>query len=331
VRSGGEGQITGPRLGVMARFLCYRILATLPLLLFLSIGIFSMLHLAPGDPVTTMLSEDLATPQVEQTLRHQLGLDRPLYVQYWLWLDRALHGDLGYSFRSKAPVASEVVSRLPVTIELTLTAMMVSIVTAVPLGTLAALRRNTGLDAVISGIGTLGLAMPAFWLGILLILLFAVRLHWLPPSGYVPPWQGIGANVRLLILPGVTLAASYTAVILRVSRMSVLDVIKADYVRTARAKGIGEPRLVLRHVVRSAMIPLITVVALETGRLLGGAVVTETIFGLPGIGRLAVDSVLNRDFPILQAVTLFMALALITANFLADVLYAWADPRIRYG
>jgi len=315
----------------MARFLCYRILATLPLLLFLSIGIFSMLHLAPGDPVTTMLSEDLATPQVEQTLRHQLGLDRPLYVQYWLWLDRALHGDLGYSFRSKAPVASEVVSRLPVTIELTLTAMMVSIVTAVPLGTLAALRRNTGLDAVISGIGTLGLAMPAFWLGILLILLFAVRLHWLPPSGYVPPWQGIGANVRLLILPGVTLAASYTAVLLRVSRMSVLDVIRADYVRTARAKGLREPRLVLRHVVRSALIPLITVVALETGRLLGGAVVTETIFGLPGIGRLAVDSVLNRDFPILQAVTLFMALALITANFLADVLYAWADPRIRYG
>jgi peptide/nickel transport system permease protein len=315
----------------MARFLVHRILVTLPLLLFLSIAIFSMLHLAPGDPVKTMLAQDLATPQVEQMLRHQLGLDRPLYVQYGLWLDHALHGDFGFSFHSNAPVASEIVARLPVTIELTLVTMVLSVVIAVPLGTLAALRRNTRLDAAISSLGTLGLAMPAFWLGILLILLFAVRLHWLPASGYVPPWQGIGANLRLLILPAVTLAASYTAVVLRVSRMSVLDVIKADYVRTARAKGIREPRVVLRHVVRSALIPLITVVALETGRLLGGAVVTETIFGLPGIGRLAVDAVLGRDFPVLQAVTLFMGLALITANFVADVLYAWADPRIRYG
>jgi len=315
----------------MARFLFHRILVTAPLLLFLSVGIFSMLHLAPGDPVTTMLSEDLASPQVAQTLRHQLGLDRPLYVQYWLWLDHALHGDLGYSFRSKSRVTSEVLARLPVTIELTLAAMLVSVVVAVPLGTVAALRRNTGVDAAISGVGALGLAMPAFWLGVLLILLFAVRLHWLPPSGYVPPWRGVGPNLRLLILPGLTLAVSYTAVVLRVSRMSVLDVIKADYVRTARAKGIGEPRLVLRHVVRSALIPLITVVALETGRLLGGAVVTETIFALPGIGRLAVDAVVDRDFPVLQAVTLFMALALIAANFVADVLYAWADPRIRYG
>jgi len=315
----------------MARFLLHRMLVTVPVLLFLSIGIFSMLHLAPGDPVTTMLSDDLASPQVAQTLRHQLGLDRPVYVQYGLWLDHALHGDLGYSYRSKSRVSAEVLARLPVTIELTLLAMGVAVLTALPLGTLAALRRNTGVDAVISAGGALGLAMPAFWLGVLLILLFAVRLHWLPPSGYVPPWQGMGANLRLMILPCATLAVSYTAVVLRISRMSVLDVVKADYIRTARAKGIGEPWLVLRHVLRSALIPVITVVALETGRLLGGAVVTETIFALPGIGRLAVDSVLDRDFPVLQAVTLFMALALIAANLLADVLYAWADPRIRYG
>ena len=254
----------------MARFLLHRMLVTVPVLLFLSIGIFSMLHLAPGDPVTTMLSDDLASPQVAQTLRHQLGLDRPVYVQYGLWLDHALHGDLGYSYRSKSRVSAEVLARLPVTIELTLLAMGVAVLTALPLGTLAALRRNTGVDAVISAGGALGLAMPAFWLGVLLILLFAVRLHWLPPSGYVPPWQGIGANLRLMILPCVTLAASYTAVVLRISRMSVLDVVKADYIRTARAKGIGEPWLVLRHVLRSALIPVITVVALETGRLLGG-------------------------------------------------------------
>jgi peptide/nickel transport system permease protein len=314
----------------MARFLVHRMLVTLPVLLLLSIGIFSMLHLAPGDPVTTLLSEDLASPQVAQALRHQLGLDRPLYVQYWLWLDHTVHGDLGYSFRSRSPVASEVLARLPVTVELTLLALGGAILAALPLGTLAALRRNTGLDAVISSLGALGLAMPAFWLGVLLILLFAVHLHWLPPSGYAPPWHGIGANLRLMILPGVTLAVSYTAVVLRIVRTSVLDVVKAEYVRTARAKGINEPRVVLRHVVRSALIPIITVVALETGRLLGGAVVTETIFALPGIGRLAVDSVLGRDFPVLQAVTLFMALALISANFLADVLYAWADPRLHY-
>ena len=315
----------------MARFLVHRMLVTVPVLLLLSIGIFSMLHLAPGDPVTTLLSEDLASPQVAQALRHHLGLDRPLYVQYWLWLDHAVHGDLGYSFRSRSPVASEIVARLPVTVELTLLTLGGAILAALPLGTLAALRRNTGLDALISGLGALGLAMPAFWLGVLLILLFAVRLHWLPPSGYAPPWQGVGTNLKLMILPGVTLAVSYTAVVLRIVRMSVLDVVQADYVRTARAKGIDEPWVVLRHVVRSALIPIITVVALETGRLLGGAVVTETIFALPGVGRLAVDSVLGRDFPVLQAVTLFMALALISANFLADVLYAWADPRVRYG
>jgi len=315
----------------MARFLVHRMLVTVPVLLLLSIGIFSMLHLAPGDPVTTLLSEDLTSPQVAQALRHHLGLDRPLYVQYWLWLDHAVHGDLGYSFRSRSPVASEIVARLPVTVELTLLTLGGAILAALPLGTLAALRRNTGLDALISGLGALGLAMPAFWLGVLLILLFAVRLHWLPPSGYAPPWQGVGTNLRLMILPGVTLAVSYTAVVLRIVRMSVLDVVQADYVRTARAKGIDEPRVILRHVVRSALIPIITVVALETGRLLGGAVVTETIFALPGVGRLAVDSVLGRDFPVLQAVTLFMALALISANFLADVLYAWADPRVRYG
>ncbi|HLW58632.1 MAG TPA: ABC transporter permease [bacterium] len=315
----------------MMRFLFHRMLATLPVLLFLSIGVFSMLHLAPGDPVTTMLSDDLASPQVAAALRHQLGLDRPLYVQYGWWLRRALHGDLGYSYRSKSRVASEITARLPVTIELTVFAIAGALSIAVPLGVIAALRRNTGLDALISGIGALGLAMPAFWLGVLLILLFAVRLHWLPPSGYAPPWRGLGPNLRLMILPVITLGMSYVSVVMRIARMSVLDVIKADYIKTARAKGIQESRVVARHVLRSALIPIITVVALETGRLLGGAVVTETIFALPGIGRLAVDSVLDRDFPVLQAVTLFMALALIAANLLADVLYAWADPRIRYG
>lgn len=315
---------------MMARFFLRRALATVPVLLLLSIGVFSMLHLAPGDPVTTLLSEDLASPQVARSLRHQLGLDRPLYVQYGLWLAHAVHGNLGYSFRSRSPVTGEVIARLPVTIELTLLAMGAALLVALPLGTLAALRRNTGLDAAISATGALGLAMPAFWLGVLLILLFAVRLRWLPPTGYIPPWQGIGANVRLMVLPGVTLAVSYTAVVLRVVRVSVLDVVSAEYVRTARAKGVGEPRVILKHVVRSALIPIITVVTLETGRLLGGAVVTETIFGLPGLGRLAVDSVLGRDFPMLQAATLFMALVLIGANFVADALYAWADPRIRY-
>lgn len=315
----------------MARFLVHRVITTVPMLLLLSIGIFLMLHLAPGDVVTLLLPEDLQSAQVAQQLRHQLGLDRPLYAQYWTWLDRAAQGNLGYSYRSRAYVAPEVAARLPVTFELTALAMAAAVATALPLGIASALRRNTFVDAAISGFASLGLAMPAFWLGVLLILFFAVDLHWLPPSGYTPVWQGLGANLRRLILPTVTLGVPYAAVVLRVVRTSVLDVIEADYVRTARAKGIGQPRVVVRHVLRSALIPIITVVALETGRLLGGAVVTETIFSLPGVGRLAVDSVLSRDLPILQAVTLMMALALIGANFLADVLYAWADPRIRYG
>ena len=314
----------------MARFFVYRVIITVPMLLLLSIGIFLMLHLAPGDVVTLLLPEDLQSAQVAEHLRHQLGLDRPLYAQYWTWLDHAAQGNLGYSYRSRAYVAPEVAARLPVTFELTALAMAAAVVTALPLGIASALRRNTLVDATISGFASLGLAMPAFWLGVLLILLFAVDLHWLPPSGFTPVWQGLGANLRRLILPTVTLGVPYAAVVLRVVRTSVLDVIHADYVRTARAKGIDQPRVVVRHVLRSALIPIITVVALETGRLLGGAVVTETIFSLPGVGRLAVDSVLSRDLPILQAVTLMMALALIGANFLADVLYAWADPRVRY-
>jgi peptide/nickel transport system permease protein len=315
----------------MARFLVHRVIVTVPMLLLLSIGIFLMLHLAPGDVVTLLLPEDLQSAQVAQQLRHQLGLDRPIYDQYWTWLDRAVQGDLGYSYRSRAYVAPEVAARLPVTCEVTALAMLGAVAAALPLGITSALRRNTFVDALISGFASLGLAMPAFWLGVLLILFFAVDLHWLPPSGYTPPWQGLGENLRRLILPVITLGVPYTAVVLRIVRMSILDVIHADYVRTARAKGIDHSRVVVRHVLRSALIPIITVVALETGRLLGGAVVTETIFSLPGVGRLAVDSVLSRDLPILQAVTLFMALALIGANFLADVLYAWADPRIRYG
>ncbi|HET7265675.1 MAG TPA: ABC transporter permease [bacterium] len=314
----------------MLRFLVRRIAVTVPMLLLLSIGIFLMLHFAPGDAVTLLLPEDMQAQQVAQDLRHQLGLDRPLYLQYETWLLHALGGDLGYSYRSRAYVAPEIAARLPVTLELTALAMGGAVAAALPLGVAAALRRNTLADGLISALASLGLAMPAFWLGLLLILFFAVDLHWLPPAGYVPPWRDLGANLRLMILPAVTLAVPYTAVVLRIVRMSVLDVARAEYVQTARAKGLREPRVVARHILRGAFIPIITVVALETGRLLGGAVVTETIFTLPGIGRLAVDSVLSRDLPILQAATLFMALALIGANFLADVLYAWADPRLKY-
>jgi len=315
----------------MARFLVHRVIVTVPMLLMLSAAIFLMLHLAPGDVVTLLLPEDMQSAELAQQLRHQLGLDRPLAAQYWIWLDRAAQGDLGYSYRSRAYVAPEVAARLPVTVELTALSMTAAVAAALPLGLMSALRRNTLADTAISAFASLGLAMPAFWLGVLLILFFAVDLRWLPSSGYVPVWQGAGANLRRLILPIVTLAVPYAAVVLRVVRTSVLDVIHVDYVRTARAKGLGGRRVVVRHILRGAVIPIITVVALETGRLLGGAVITETIFSLPGVGRLAVDSVLSRDLPILQAVTLMMALALIGANLLADVLYAWADPRVRYG
>jgi peptide/nickel transport system permease protein len=315
----------------VTRFIVRRVVLVLPVLLLVTLGVFSLIYLTPGDALTALLGQERADPEVIAALRAQMGLDKPPVVQYVLWLGRALQGDLGYSFHLRQPVAQAIADRLPVTIELAFIAILLSLVVAFPLGIISATRRGSWLDLLASAASALGASMPSFWLGVLLILVFAVQLRVFPPYGYVRPGADLLGNLQSMVLPALTLAAGYAAILSRLVRASLLDVLEEDYVRTARGKGLGSKAVVLRHALRGALMPVITTVGLETGRLLGGAVVTETIFALPGVGSLAVDAVVGRDFPTLQGVTLFMAAALLVANLVADLLYGAADPRIRYG
>jgi peptide/nickel transport system permease protein len=315
----------------VARYIFHRLVSMLPVLLLVSLIVFSLIHLSPGDPVDLILGEERADAEVIAALRADLGLDQPLYVQYLRWLNGLVHGDLGYSFRSRIPVWDAIVQRLPTTIELTVAAMMIALFVSLPLGTIAALHRNTWPDFLNSILASLGASMPNFWLGVLLIYLFAVNLHWLPPSGYISPFKNPWGNLRSMVLPALALSAAYAAVVMRMVRSSLLEVLNEDYVRTARAKGLTEWLVLFRHTMRNALIPIVTIVGMETGRLLGGAVVTETVFALPGVGRLAVDAVLTRDFPIVQAVTLLMTGALLLSNLVVDLLYGFLDPRIHHG
>jgi peptide/nickel transport system permease protein len=314
----------------MARYALRRLLFVAPVFLLVTVGIFSLIHLAPGDPLTAILGEERADPQVIALLRQRMGLDEPPPMQYVRWLVRLSAGDLGYSFHLRQQVADAILARLPVTLQLSAMAIVISLLLAIPLGILSATRRGSWLDLLASAASALGASMPAFWLGVLLILLVAVHWRLLPASGYVRPTDDLAGNLKSMLLPAITLSAGYMAVLSRLVRASLLDVLREDYVRTARSKGLAEQVVVLQHALRSALLPIITVIGMESGRLLGGAVVTETIFALPGIGRLAVDAVLGRDLPTLQGVTLFMAAMLILSNFIADLLYGVADPRITY-
>jgi peptide/nickel transport system permease protein len=311
------------------RFIGARLLGTLPVVLILSIGVFLMLHLTPGDPVQIMLGQD-ADPQAIAALRAELGLDQPLPVQYVRWAGNALHGDLGRSIRTNQPVADAIVSRLPVTIELSLIALVISLVIGLPAGMLAAIRRNSLLDLASTGVALVGVSLPSFFLGILLILVFALWLRWVPPSGYTPLVQDPAMNVKQMLLPAVALGAALAGIVARLMRSSLLEVLGADYMRTARAKGLSEPASVIGHAVQNALLPVVTVVGLQVGALLGGAILIETIFALPGIGRLAVDSIFARDFPIVQGVVLFLALVRVLSNLIADLLYGRLDPRIAH-
>lgn len=314
----------------MLRYIVRRIILAIPVLLLVSLTIFSLIHIAPGDPLTALLGQDGGDPEVIAVLEKRLGLDRPVPVQYLIWLGNAVRGDLGYSYHSRQSVANSIFERLPVTIQLCAMTVLISMIFAIPLGVYAAIRRGSWIDLVTGAGSALGASMPSFWLGILLILVFAVNLKWLPAYGYVKPTDDLVGNLKSLLLPSIALATSYTAVLSRLVRGSMLEILNEDYIRTARSKGLKENVVILRHGLRSALVPIVTVIGMETGRLLGGAVVTETVFALPGIGRLAVNAVLSRDFPTIQGVTLFMALMLLLSNLVADLLYGVVDPRIRY-
>lgn len=314
----------------MSRYVVSRLFAMIPVMFLVSLVVFFIVHLTPGDPALVMLGEEV-NPQTLAALRHDLGLDQPIYIQYGMWLGNLLRGDLGHSIRTHQPVTEALVQRLPTTIELTLFALVVSLLIAIPTGILSATRRGSGADLVSTTLALLGVSMPNFFLAILLIFIFALNLRWLPPIGFTPILEDPISNIKSLILPAITLGAATAAIVARQTRSGLLEVLSQEYIRTARSKGLNEKMVIWGHALKNAMIPVLTIVGLQVGALLGGAVITETIFVLPGIGRLAVDSIFSRDFPLLQGVVLFVSFVYLFANLTVDVLYAFLDPRIHYG
>jgi peptide/nickel transport system permease protein len=314
----------------MGRYIIRRLVSMLPVILLVSVIIFMIIHLTPGDPVLIMLGEE-ATQETVTALRRELGLDQPLPLQYVTWLGRVVQGDLGRSIRTRQPVTEAIVERLPPTIQLTLLALTVSLLIALPAGIASATRRGSALD-VVSTVGALmGQAIPNFFLAVLLIFVFAYKLRWFPPIGYVPPWEDLGANLKGMVLPAITLGAAAAASTTRLTRSSLLEVMNQDYIRTARAKGVDDRTVISYHALKNALIPVVTIVGLQLGGLLSGSVITETIFSLPGVGKLVVDSIFSRDFPMTQGVVLFLSLVFLFTNLVVDVLYAFIDPRIHYG
>jgi peptide/nickel transport system permease protein len=307
-----------------------RLLVAVPVLFFVSIIVFSLIHLLPGDPAISMLGEE-ARPELIQALRKDLGLDQPLYQQYFSWLRKGLSGDMGRSIQTKQSVAKALGQRLPVTIELTFLAFVIAIVISIPLAIGGATRPNSWIDFFGSVFAAIGISMPSFWLGILLIYLFAMTLHWLPASGYVSIHESLLLNLKHMALPAITLGMWLSASVMRLVRSAMAEVLDQDYIRTARSMGLPERFILWTLALKNVLVPVVTILGLQIGRLMGGAVVTETIFALPGIGRLAVHSIFTRDYPPVQAVVLVMAVSVLLTSLIVDLLYSFLNPRMRYG
>ena len=314
----------------MIRFVLGRLASLLPVLVVLSAVTFGLMRLIPGDPVEIMFGGVADAAAVAAT-RARLGLDKPLPLQYVLWVSRLGHGDLGRSIRTNQPVAEVIAQRLPVTFELAALAIVLIVVLGLPLGVAAAVYRDSGVDVAASSLSLLGATIPSFFLGILLIELLAIQLHWLPPLGYVPFLRDPLQSVRLMIMPAITLAVGLAAVTARMVRGSLLEVLAQNFVVVARSKGLRESRVIRHHALRNALIPVTTVLGLQLGALLGNTVLTETVFGLPGVGRLLVDSIFAREFAIVQSLVLFLALVRVFSSVLVDIVYALLDPRIGFG
>jgi len=312
----------------VAEVVLRRLLATVPVLLLVTAGVFALLHLTPGDPVDAMMAES-ADAGAKESLRRELGLDRPIAVQYAAWMGRLLRGDLGRSIRNGEPVLENVSRRIRPSLQLALLAMAIALTIAFPVAIASAVRHNTGVDRLGTTFALFGICMPNFLLALLLIFVFGVTLRWLPISGYLDPLEDGWSGLRSLVLPAVTLGLALAAVITRTLRSSLLEALAEDYVRTARAKGLSEWVVIRGHVLKNALIPVVTVLGLQLGTLIGGAVITEYVFALPGVGRLVVDAVFARDYPLVQGVILLIALGFIVSNLLVDLLYGYIDPRIR--
>jgi len=312
----------------MFDFFIKRVATIIPTLIFVSMLIFGLQQLLPGDPAMILAGED-QDPTVVAYLRTKLHLDEPLPMRYAYWIGGVLRGDLGESVRSQEPVLDLVLQKLPVTVELALLAFGIALVIGIPAGVVSAVGRGSAWDYAANVFALWGISTPNFWLGILMILLFSVQLGWLPASGYVSPFEDLGANLAAMIMPAFVLGNAIAAVLMRHTRSAMLQVMSADYVRTARAKGLNERTVVLKHALRNALTPIITLGALELGTLLSGAVLTEQVFTIPGFGKLIVDSVFNRDYAVVQGVVLVTATAYIVLNLLADMAYFLVNPRLR--
>lgn len=305
-----------------------RFAQVIPTLLLVSIMVFCLQQLMPGDPALVLAGEE-RDPEVLEQIRRELKLDQPLVIQYFYWIGNVLQGDLGFSWRIRQPVTELVATKLPVTLQLASMAFIIAVLIGVPMGILSAVKKNTFWDYLANGIGLAGLSTPNFWLGIMLILLVSVHLGWLPPSGYVPLTEDWKQSLATTIMPAFVLGNAISAVLMRHTRSAMLTALQQDYVRTARAKGVREWTVVTRHALRNALVPVVTLGALELGTLLSGAVLTEQVFSIPGFGKMIVDAVFNRDYPVVQGVVLVTATVYVLLNLLADVLYVLINPRLR--
>ena len=313
----------------MLPYIGRRLLATIPVMAVVAVVVFLLLRLTTGDPAA-IIAGDNATSQDVAAIRTKLGLDRPMAQQFVIWIGNVVRGDFGESFFFKKPVSQLIAERLEPTLALAASTLLLAVTMAVPLGVLAAWRRGSWVDRAVMGLSVLGFSVPVFVIGYLLIYLVAIQLAWLPVQGYQRLADGVGGFVQRLILPSVTLAIVYVALIARITRASVLEVLGADYVRTARAKGLGDVTVLVRHVLRNAAVPIVTVIGLGVALLIGGVVVTESVYSIPGLGRLTVDAVLARDYPTVQAVILLFSVVYVLINLVVDLSYTFLDPRIRY-
>ncbi|MBQ0823434.1 ABC transporter permease [Microvirga sp. HBU67558] len=313
----------------MLRYIGRRILIAIPTLIIVSLLVFALQKLLPGDPVLTMAGEE-RDPQVLAYLREKYRLDDPIPVQYFAWIGSALTGNLGISLRTDIPVLDLIMSKLPVTIELAIMAMIVALAIGIPAGIISAVKKGTTVDYTANVIALSGLSIPNFWLGIMLIMLISVRWKLLPASGYVPPTEDLWLNIKTMLMPAFVLGTGLAASLMRHTRSAMLGVMRSDYIRTARAKGLLSRKVILKHALRNALVPIVTLSTLLFGELLAGAVLTEQIFTIPGFGKLIVDAVFNRDYAVVQGVVLCTAVGFIFMNLLADVLYVLVNPRLRH-
>lgn len=313
----------------MGSYIIRRLLMLIPVLLTVAVVAFTILHLVPGNPAAMMLGPEATTTQIEQ-MEEELGLTEPLLVQFYSWFSGLLRGDFGDSYYINKPVLQIILERMPVTISIALASELIAIIIAIPLGVFSAVRHNTFLDQLFMTIAVFGVSIPSFWLAIIFILFFSVYLRWFPVQGYVPVFQSFTGWVSHMVLPSVALGFRHSGVIARITRSSMLEVLNSDYIRTARAKGLEERDVIFKHALKNSLISVVTVIGLSFSVLLGGALITETVFALPGLGRLMINSITRRDYPVVQGVLIMVAMICVIINLIVDISYVYLDPRVQY-